>query len=887
MAESGISSGETKFRRFWRRFIRVASIGSAITLAAFLTGAFVVLVLLNRGLPSVDSLKRYEPKEVSQVFSEHGELIGEFYEQRRYVVKDVPERIRNAFISAEDSSFYFHRGIDFVGVARAALVNLFSGGVKQGASTITQQVARAFLLSNERRGLAGIERKIKEAILAWQIENYLTKDEILHLYLNHIYLGSGAYGVAAAAKVYFGKELRDVSIAEAAILAGMPKFPGRYSPSRNPERVKRRQIYVLKQMARYGYISVEEAEAAANETVYIEPSVDLNKTAAPHFVEHIRQYIMNKYGSTAVLENGYKIFTTLDVDMNRYGENALRKGLSDLEKRQGYRGPLKHLTAAEIKDYFKGRELEENEDESAAATQELEVSAKEASGRGDIKMKPPKKLESGDFIEGLVQKIDDTKGEALVEYAPGYFARLSWDDMKWAHPRVDAEDDEAVARAVNRISEILAVGDVVVMSVKTPAPKSGIPLEAQLEQHTEVEGALMSLDPHSGYVKTMIGGYDFKRSQFNRAIQAKRQPGSAFKPIIYAAALDLGFTPASILQDSPITFENAADADKWRPSNYDQKFVGEVTLRNSLLASRNITTIKLLNEVGLDTTIEYAKRLGIESPLSRDFTLGLGSSVMTLQEVLQPYVVFANGGYRRRPIMIKKITDRYGVVLEENVTENFENSELDAIRQGVTSLKKDLASFEFAKSEKAAKEDSSVSFLQESGGGSKRTRKIVTSPLKPGQSLSTEASFLITNLLKENVLYGTGKRAKELERPASGKTGTTDDNKDAWFIGFTPDLVAGVWVGYDDLRVLGKQETGSRAAVPIWLDFMIRAVAPYPKTDFDVPENIEFARIDPKTGGLAPANSKTGIFEAFVKGTAPSKEAAPVVNDMDLYQRDE
>lgn len=882
MAESGISSEETKFKRFWRRFIRTASIVSAVTLAAFLTGAFVVLVLLNRGLPSVDNLKRYEPKEVTQVFSEHGELIGEFFDQRRYVVKEVPERIRHAFIAAEDSSFYYHRGIDFFGIARAAFVNMTTGGVKQGASTITQQVARAFLLSNERT----YTRKIKEAILAWQIENHLNKDEILHLYLNHIYLGSGAYGVAAAAKVFFGKELRDVTIAEAAILAGMPKFPGRYSPSKNPERVKRRQLYVLKQMTKLGFISSSEAEAAANETVLIEPAADLNKVVAPYFVEHIRQYIMNKYGSTAVLENGYKVFTTLDVDMNRYGENALRKGLSDLEKRQGYRGPLKHLNSIEMKDYFKGREFEDRDDE-VTATQELEVSAKEATGKGEIRMKPPKRLEQGDWLEGIVQRLDDAKGEALVEYSPGYFARLSWDDMKWAHPRVDSDDEDAVTRAVNRISEVLNVGDVVIMSVKSPSPKAGIPVEAQLEQHTEVEGALMSMDPHSGYVKTMIGGYDFNRSQFNRAIQAKRQPGSAFKPIIYAAALDLGFTPASILQDTPITFENAADADKWRPSNYDQKFVGEVTLRNSLLASRNITTIKLLNEVGLDTTIEYAKRLGIESALTRDFTLGLGSSVMTLQEVLQPYIAFANGGYRKRPVMIKKILDRNGNPLEENITEPFESSNLDSLRTGLSNLKKELASFEFAKNEKAVKEDASVSFLQTSEKNGKRTRKVVTSPLKPGQALSTEASFLITNLLKENVLYGTGKRAKDLERPASGKTGTTDENRDAWFVGYTPDLVAGVWVGYDDLRVLGKQETGSRAAVPIWLDYMIRAVEPYPKTDFEVPENIEFSRIDPKTGGLAPANSKTGIFEAFVKGTAPTKESAPVVNDMDLYQRDE
>ncbi|MBN8554807.1 MAG: PBP1A family penicillin-binding protein [Deltaproteobacteria bacterium] len=866
-------------RVIWAKFIRIAAVFSAILLAAFLTGSFVLLILLNRGLPSVESLKHYEPKEVSQVFSEHGELIGEFYDERRYVAKEIPERVRQAFIAAEDSNFYFHKGVDFVGVLRAAYVNMTSHGLRQGASTITQQVARGFLLSPEKT----FSRKLKEVILAWQIENNLTKDEILHLYLNHIYLGNGAYGVAAAAKVYFGKELHDISIAEAAILGGLPQAPSRYSPSKNPDRVKRRQLYVLKQMHKNNFISADEAAAAGTEDIFIQPSYEINKSLAPYFTEYVRQYVMNKYGSANILKNGFKIFTTLDVDMNHAGENALRKGLSELEKRQGYQGPLKRLNAAQMKDYFKGREFEEREDETVVPIQELEVSATEAQGKGEIRMKPPRKLEVGEWLEGLVQKVDDAKGEALVEYEPNYFARISYEDVRWAHPKYASDDDDVAVRGVSKISDVLKVGDVILMSVKNPNAK---PVEAFLEQQTEVEGALLSMDPHNGYVKAMIGGYDFNRSQFNRAVQAKRQPGSAFKPIIYAAALDMGFTPASVLQDSPITFENAADQDKWRPSNFDQKFVGDTTLRNSLLASRNITTIKLLNSIGIDTAVDYARKLGIESNLQRDFTLGLGSSVVTLPEILQPYIVFATGGYRKKPLMIKKIIDRNGLVVEDNVGEDFAASSIEAVRTSVGELKKDVAAIEFAKTPSSQKEES-VSFLQDAENDSKVKRKIITSALKPGQVLSTETSFLMTQLLKENVLYGSGRRARDLDRPACGKTGTTDENRDAWFVGFTPNLVTGVWVGYDDLRILGKQETGSRAAVPIWLDYMMKATAPYPKTDFPVPESIEFARIDPKTGGLASPKDKTGIFEAFVKGTAPTEEKSAPTSDSDLYQREQ
>ncbi len=870
-----LSEGAQRPRKGWRVFIRIAAIFSALIIAGFLCAAFVIMIYLNRGLPSLDSLRNYRPKEVSLVFSDSEEVIGEFYEEKRYVEKEIPLRIKQAFIAAEDASFYYHKGIDFIGMTRAAVKNIMAGGIKQGASTITQQVARALLLSPERT----FERKIREIILSWQIENNLTKDEILNLYLNHIFLGAG-YGVAAAAQNYFGKSLKDVSLAEAAILGGLPQAPSRYSPRRNPQKVKRRQLYVLKQMLENNLISRQEYDEAANADVFIEPPREFNKTVAPHFVEYVRQRLMEKYGAERVLRDGLRVYTTLNLDQNRAAENALKKGLSELEKRQGYRGPLRNTSRDE---YFKDRELRDDED--ASKDNALEVAAEEAKGRGRILMRSPKGVASGDVLEGIVTSVSDDKGEARIEYDPGSFARLKLDEMKWAYRRIAVEEDEdVVIPEVRKVSDVLKTGDVVLFSITAPRASADQPDEAQLEQHTEVEGAILSLDTHNGYVRAMIGGYDFARSQFNRALQAKRQPGSAFKPLVYASAFDFGFTPASLLQDTPITFENAADQEKWRPANYDQKFLGDVTIRSALLASRNIPTIRLLNEVGLDTIIRYSRRMGITSPLERDFTLALGSSVMSLLEVLQPYVVFSTGGYRQDPLMIKRVYDRDGNILEENVTENFDISTIESIRQELGDLKKDLSTITFTHDD-ADGEKETGSFLQEDSA--KKSKKEVLTRLKPGQVLSTEASFLITNLLKENILYGTGKRAKELNRPASGKTGTTDQNKDAWFIGYTPDLVAGVWVGYDDLRVLGRGETGSRAAVPIWLDFMAKALEPYPVTDFPVPESIEFARINPKLGTLAGPQDKNAIFEAFIKGTAPTTTQSPVLKDSDLYLRDQ
>lgn len=871
--------------------------------ALVFVGGFIFLLYINKDLPPIDSLKTYEPREVSLVYSNEGEVIGEFFEQRRQVVSDIPEVIKNAFIAAEDSSFYTHQGLDFLGILRAAYINIKAGRAAQGASTITQQVARAFLLTREKT----LRRKIKEAILSWHIEQSLTKEEILHLYLNHIYLGHGAYGVAAAAQVYFGKKLHEVNVAEAAILGGLPQAPSRYSPARNPDRVKRRQLYVLRQMYESGFISETEYNTATRQEVLIEPRVNMNKTIAPYFVDYIRQYLMKKYGSRMVLQDGLRIHTTLNLDMQRHAQNALRKGLSALEKRQGYRGVTQSYPPEEIQKYFEGRTFEERDDSTVVSNKELEVDISEVENAGEIKMKPRPPLEEGDFLEGIVVEVDDEKGEVLVEYEPGYFAVILLEDMKWAHARrKDLDDEDEEIKPVRKPSDVLKVGDVIVMTVKSlefkrekekeeseKEEEEGVPdeamgeepevpmIQAVLEQDTEVEGALLSIDPRNGYIKAMVGGYNFRRSEFNRTIQAKRQPGSAFKPIIFAAALDLGFTPATIVQDSPITFENELFAEKYRPRNYDNKFKGDMPLRTVLLQSRNIPTIKILNQVGIPRAIAYARKLGIESPLSKDVTLALGSSVVTLADIMKPYIVFANGGYPKEQIFIKRVEDRHGNIIEDNAFEDFHLGVVENIDNAIDRVLNEVKSVALSRDPDELK-DETASFLKDT---EKKELKRVASELKPGQVLSSETAFLVTQLLKENVLYGSGRRARVLERPAAGKTGTTNESRDAWFLGFVPQLVTGVWVGYDDLRRLGRYETGSRAAVPIWTDFMKQATAPLPKEEFSEPDNIEFVKIDPRTGYLAGPNTKGAVYEAFVKGTAPKTEKPAVAEGQDNYYR--
>jgi len=639
-------------------------------------------------LPSIETLRNYKPSGITKIFSDDGNVIGEFfYEKREVVALDrIPNYLIQAFVAGEDARFFHHKGLDYVAILRALFRNIFSGEIVQGGSTITQQVVKSLLLSPEK----SFARKIREGILAYQIEKYLTKEEILFLYLNQIYLGHGAYGVAAAAESYFGKAVEELNLAESAVLAGLPQAPSKNSPLLHPELAKKRQIYILNRMAEEGFITSSEA-TKASKTPYVirskeKPSVEY----APYFVEYVKRYVEEKYGKNALYRDGLQVFSTVDLHFQKTAEEAVEAGLKEIEKREKYPST-------------------------------------------DISLAP--------------------------------------------------------------------------------------------------EGALICFDLETGYVKAMVGGRDFKKSQFNRVSQARRQTGSAFKPIVYASALDKGFTPSSIIVDSPIVFEWGDK--KWKPKNFEGRFSGPITLRNALTHSVNVVTVKIAQEVGTDYIKSYAQKLGISSPLHNDLSMVLGSSSISLYELTKAYAVFANRGNLFKPIFIKRILDRDGNLLEENLPPFYS-----------------------------------------------------AAPPKEEQLLTPQTAFLMTYLLEGVVKQGTGWRAQSLGRPVAAKTGTTDQFMDAWFIGYTPELLTGVWVGFDEESSLGENETGARAASPIWVAFMSKILKDKPVKEFPAPEEgLEFVKIDPKTGQVN--SGEGGILECFREGTGPTqKDSSPLKTSTDFFTYD-
>jgi len=758
-------------------FILVIGLASVILLWSF-TG----------NLPRLFSINDYRPKGVTQVFTANGELIGEFSIERRFVVpiESVPHHLINAFIAAEDANFFKHEGIDLKSILRAFLKNLRAGEMVQGGSTITQQVVKSLLLTPAK----SLRRKVREAILAWRIEDSFSKKEILYLYLNQIYLGAGAYGVQSASQVYFGKDVQDITLEEAALLAGLTQAPSRTSPFSHPERALERRRYVLQRMVQEGFLNEVDAKWAGEVPMHLRPWTNPNRTKAPYFVEHIRRVVEERYGSDALYQNGLQIDTTLDLEMQLHADRALREGLRALDKRQGYRGPLRRLLVDEVDPFIK-------------------------EARARLSREP---LLPGAIFEGVVVGIESNdalpeNSHVEIEYGATETARILFDQIEWAL----GPDKECP----------LYMGDVVSLRLLDPGEEGGSP-SIELDQEPIVQGALVCIEVDTGFVRAMTGGNDFTKSEFNRAIQSRRQPGSAFKPIIYAAALDKEYTPATRLIDAPLVW-NAPELDlKWKPTNFDNRFLGPVTLREALTHSRNVVTIKILRDIGVRYAANYAGMFGITAPLALDLSLALGSSGVSLLELTRAYGVFALGGSLVDPIFIHRITDRDGATVEENVP---------------------------------------------------ASREV----------LSPETAYLLTNLLTGVVQEGTGRRVRGLGRPCAGKTGTTNDFVDAWFIGFTPELTTGVWVGFDQERSLGPQETGSRAACPIWLDFMKNALARLPVKDFPVPPGIEFAKIDKTTGLLARPDSETAIFECFKAGTAPTTYPPideSLVDEEDFFKSD-
>jgi penicillin-binding protein 1A len=802
----------------------------AVLAGAVGVGLFYALIL--RDLPELDSLDDYRPNLITRIYSADGEVIGELARERREIVpiERVPEFLVKAFVAAEDDSFYTHDGLDYGGIGRAAWANLRAGGIKQGGSTITQQVAKTFLLTSDRTFI----RKIKDMVLAKRIEEHLDKNEILYLYLNQIYLGSGAYGVEAAAQAYFGKSVEDLTLAEASLIAGVVPAPSRYTPFRNPEFARARQLFVLRRMEEEGYISPEEHRLAIEEpTVLSERRVDEDRRVSAYFTEEVRRYLVERFGEDEVLTGGLAVHTTLVLRDQHAAYSSVRAGLREHDRRRGYRGPTRQVPEAEWEPT-------------------LEAIGEE-NGEGP--------WEKQAVVQALVTEVDDEAEIARLGLGLGRETTLGLDEVAWA--REPDPDVDGLATRLTRVSQALRPGYLVEIEktgekflegTEDPVPTF------TLFQEPQAEGALVALDVASGRVRALIGGYSFERSQFDRAVQSRRQPGSAFKPIVYAAALNEGYTPATIVYDTPFVSADTETGFVWKPHNYSEKFYGPILLREALAKSRNLATIKILHDIGLRPVLRMAKSLGMDSPLGYELGVGLGHSETTLAELVRVYGTFASGGRRLEPVFIQEIRDRDGELLDSDVRlldsavatdgdPEVEPAEGSALKRVLAELR--------GKAEPEAGE----------------------APLQPeDEGLEPEIAYLMADLLRTVVQEGTGWRAKSLQRPIAGKTGTTNEMNDAWFIGFTPEIVAGTWVGYDVAQPLGKNESGSRAASPVFVDFMGRVLRGKTPSEFPVPEGIIFIRMDKKSGLLAPPGAAEYVFQPFREGNAPTELASAETN---------
>ena len=602
------------------RLFKWSLIISIVLMLAGATAMVGVYVYMSDDLPKITSLTDYHPPVITTVYSDDNRKIAEFYKERRIVVplSAIPLQLQQAFIAAEDARFYKHQGIDFFSIVRAFIKNLEAGAIVQGGSTITQQVTKSFLLTPER----SYERKIKEAILAYRIDKTFSKEEILYLYLNQIYLGHGAYGVEAAAENYFGKSVSELNLAECAVLAGLPQAPSRYSPFRYPERAKQRQIYVLNRMLEEGFIDNHAVTEAIDFKMDIKPRRNWYIEEVPIYTEYIRRYVEKKYGADALYTQGLKIYAAVNIEMQKAARREVEKGLHDLDRRQGYRGPESHLAPEAVEAFCEKQQaiLEETP------------------------------LTENGVTKGVVIDVDDKSGTATVRMGNARGV-IRLEDITWARkPNPKLAPYQA---RVRKVSRVLSNGDVILVRAIKKIPSKEV-WELSLDQVPAAQSALLSIEAETGLVKVMVGGRDFMESQFNRAIQSRRQPGSAFKPIIYAAALDKGYTAATEIIDSPIVFDDKVNDFTWKPKNYGKKFYGPTLLREALTKSRNVVTIKILQDIGIDYCINYAKKLGITSELSRDLSIALGSSGVSLLELVNAYAVFANQGYLVEPAFITK-----------------------------------------------------------------------------------------------------------------------------------------------------------------------------------------------------------------------------------------
>lgn len=819
---------------------------------------------IYKDLPRTYSLKDYNPPLITILLDRNGKKIGEFFKERRILTSEFPEFLIQAFISAEDGSFFNHKGINFRSIFRAFIANIKAGKKVQGGSTITQQVARSLLLSSKKT----YTRKLQEIILALRMEKHLSKQEILYLYLNQIYLGHGAYGVEMASRIYFKKEVKDLTLEESALLAGLPRAPSRFSPISSGKKAKERQLYVLSRMANEGYISEEQAQKSASLPlkVYMRENY---LSLAPYFVETLRQILIDQIGEEKLLTGGLTIFSSIDLEIQKEAQLQLKQGLKELDKRQGYRGAVQNLSQEEMEDFW-------------TKVQKQWISSQKTyrillkNGEDQVSNKEFEKIKIGDQVQGVVQKVELDK--AYIDLMFSLKGIIPLETTKWA--RKPNKKTHHLLNQINSMHEVLKEGDVVWVQLQKSTEKHTTDFKdyylLTLEQEPLVEGALIAFDQINQDIIAMVGGYDFLKSQFNRTYQAKRQTGSVFKPIIYASALDKGFSPHSIISDAPVVYEDdeadlliqaqeKTNSEKWKPMNYSKQFTGDILFRTALIRSLNIPTVKLIEKIGIPWIEFYSRRLGITSAMNSDYTLALGSSSVSLYEMTKAFSIFGRGGFRTKPLMAKTIKDPTGQTILKNVSLDHKFKKSLQILQD--EFKK---SWDLYWENKEEEEKSSIFFKD------------------INQIISPQTAYLITSLLQSVISdpSGTGYRARDIHHPIAGKTGTTNGYLDAWFIGYSPEISTGVWVGFDNQESLGQSETGSKAALPIWHKFMKNILKEKEIKEFKVPPSIVFAHIDSETGYLAGSSSKEVIRQAFLEGTEPKKQAPTDSEEHDFLRED-
>ena len=791
--------------RFFAKVFAALFALTFVLVVAAAGGAIFVFYKYGAELPAYSQLADYEPPTMTRVQAGDGRLLTEYAQQPRVFVpiNAIPQRVIHAFLAAEDKNFYTHPGFDIVATVRVAVTNVRDMGKglrPKGASTISQQVAKNFLLTNE----VSYVRKIQEAILAIRIERALGKDRVLELYLNEIYLGYGSYGVAAAALNYFNKPLGELTIPEAAYLAALPKGPTNYHPIRRPEAAKDRRDWVIARMLEEGFISNAEADGAQATPFEIRPREETDIVIAEYFAEEVRRELVDRYGTEQLYGGGLSVRTTLDPRMQEIANRVLRQGLEAYDRRHGWRGPLARI---EYPGFRWAERLAEI----------------------------PVPVDLGPRVLAVVITLGVDRAE--IGLANGGTGFIPMTELEWARPW---RERQRVGPVPKSPGDVLAEGDVVAVE-----PLEETPGGFRLHQIPDIEGALVALDPHTGRVLAMVGGYSFASSEFNRATQAKRQPGSAFKPIVYLAAMENGFTPASLVLDAPFVIDQGPGLGKWKPANYTNKFYGPSTLRLGMEKSRNLMTVRLAQYIGIDTVADYAERLNVVDDMPEILSMALGAGETSLMRLTTAYAMLVNGGREITPTLIDRIQDRRGQTV-------------------------------FRHDNRACANCANVAWGQHA------------TPIVPdtrAQLVSPAAAYQVVSMMEGVVQRGTGRTVNLVGKPLAGKTGTTNDAFDTWFLGFSPDLAVGVYVGFDDPRTLGPSEQGASAAAPIFREFMDEALRGTPAIPFRIPPGVQLVRINAETGRLAGFADEQVILEAFRPGTAPHGEA--FVLDFGLIAFDE